>query len=206
MSSPDTATLRLLLLHQLPESEARQLEERLMLEEQLGDLLREAEHDLLDDYASNRLLPEERAAVEQYLLVTAEDRERLKVARALARLQARPQRARSGSAHSSVIPAAASSETRSPATRPWRPRRWAVHIGLRDSGGRRARPQNEDDGQPARARYGRSPGRRPARLVGRGDQHHPAGRPGKTPSRNPRPGQRVDLHRRHRRPRRPIVI
>jgi hypothetical protein len=86
-----------LLLHRLPESEAQQLEERLMLEEQLGDLLREAEHDLLDDYASGRLLPEERAAVEQYLLATPADRERLKVARALARLQegrpeARPRR------------------------------------------------------------------------------------------------------------------
>ena len=114
MSTPDTAALRLLLLHRLPESEAQQLEERLMLEEQLGDLLREAEHDLLDDYASGRLLPEERAAVEQYLLVTGDDRERLKVARALAHLQARTE----------------GGEIRPPTARRGRSRGWPVRIGL----------------------------------------------------------------------------
>jgi anti-sigma factor RsiW len=114
MSTPDTPSLKLLLLHRLPESEAQQLEERLMVEEHLADLLREAEHDLLDDYASGRLVPEERAAVEKYLLVTAADRERLKVARALARLQAAPERARS----------------RSPFTRRWWPPGWPVRLGV----------------------------------------------------------------------------
>jgi hypothetical protein len=90
MSRPDTSSLRLLLLHRLPEAEAYQLEERLMMEGHFAELLREAEHDLLDDYASGRLPPDEREAVEEFLLATPADRERLKLARALARL--RPQR------------------------------------------------------------------------------------------------------------------
>ena len=130
MSTPDTAALRLLLLHRLREAEAQQLEERLMLDEQLGDLLREAEHDLLDDYASGGLLPEERMAVERYLLATPEDRERLKVARALAHLQGRPEGGRSGQDHTSVIPPGAASEIRSPTALRGRSRGWPLRIGL----------------------------------------------------------------------------
>jgi len=86
------------LLHRLPEAEASQLEERLMVEGHFAELLREAEHDLLDDYASGRLPPDEREAVEKFLLATPADRERLKLARALARLRAQPEQARTGAA------------------------------------------------------------------------------------------------------------
>ncbi|HEY6923179.1 MAG TPA: hypothetical protein VI653_06920 [Steroidobacteraceae bacterium] len=130
MSPPDMPSLKLLLLHRLPESEARLLEERLMMEEPLADLLREAEHDLLDDYASGRLLPEDRAAVEQFLLTTPEDRERLKVARALARLQVRPEGARGPSARP-TLPAATSTEIRSGPARPRRPAAgWPLRFGV----------------------------------------------------------------------------
>jgi anti-sigma factor RsiW len=130
MSTPDMPSLRLLLLHRLPEAEAHQLEERLMLEEQLAELLREAEHDLLDDYASGRLAPEDRAAVEQYLLATAADRERLKLARALARLRSRPEGARSRSDRPSVIPTSAATARIAPATRPRSAPRWPVRLGV----------------------------------------------------------------------------
>ncbi len=86
MSTPESLSLRRLLLHRLPEIEAQQLEERLMLEEDLAGSLREAEHDLLDDYVGGRLGADERADVEKYLLATERDRQRLKIAAGLTRM------------------------------------------------------------------------------------------------------------------------
>lgn len=91
MSTPESLSLRRLLLHRLPEAEAQQLEERLMLEEDLAGCLREAEHDLLDDYTRGRLGADERAAVEKYLLATERDRQGLKIAAGLARLPRVPE-------------------------------------------------------------------------------------------------------------------
>lgn len=95
MNAPDSLSLRHLLLHRLPEAEARALEERLMMEEGVTDCLREAENDLLDDYAAGRLEAEDRAGVEKYLLATARDRQRLQIARALRQVQAVPSPSRS---------------------------------------------------------------------------------------------------------------
>lgn len=129
MSTPDMPSLRLLLLHRLPDAEAQQLEERLMLEEQLAGLLREAEHDLLDDYASGRLFPEERLAVEKYLLATPADRQRLKVARALARL-----RDRSDSIPRLVQPSPGLAGLPDPAIAPPARRRWTAQWPVRVGG------------------------------------------------------------------------
>jgi hypothetical protein len=85
MSIPDSHALRALLLHRLSEAEARAMEERLMQEDGLLEALRDAEHDLLDDYARGRLNDEERASVERHLLATPEARQQLELARALAR-------------------------------------------------------------------------------------------------------------------------
>jgi hypothetical protein len=56
---------------------------RILLEEGFAELLQEAEIDLLDDYAHERLTLEERAAVERYLLISPVNRERVLTARAL---------------------------------------------------------------------------------------------------------------------------
>jgi len=56
---------------------------RILLEEGFAELLQEAEIDLLDDYAHERLTLEERAAVERYLLINPVNRERVLTARAL---------------------------------------------------------------------------------------------------------------------------
>jgi len=89
MTIPDTDILRRWLLHQLPATQAEALEERLFDDDAThgGDFaaaLREAEHDLVDDYARGRLGADERAAFERHLLQTAHDRSHLVFARALA--------------------------------------------------------------------------------------------------------------------------
>ena len=90
MTIPDTETLRRWLLHQLPPAQTEALEERLFDDDATQDsgfaaALREAEQDLVDDYASGRLGADERTAVERFLLQTAQDRSRLAFARALAK-------------------------------------------------------------------------------------------------------------------------
>lgn len=77
--------MRNLLLHRLPADRARELEDRLIQEEDCADRLRDAKYDLLDDYAGGRLTAAERADVEHYLLDAEDDRWRLAVARGLAR-------------------------------------------------------------------------------------------------------------------------
>jgi hypothetical protein len=57
---------------------------RILLEEGFAERLQEAEVDVLDDYANERLTTEERAAVERYLLSPL-NRERVLTARALGR-------------------------------------------------------------------------------------------------------------------------
>jgi hypothetical protein len=58
---------------------------RILLEEGFAERLQEAEIDVLDDYAHERLTQEERAAVERYLLTSPLNRERVLTARALGR-------------------------------------------------------------------------------------------------------------------------
>lgn len=90
MTIADTDNLRCWLLHQLAPAQAEALEERLFADDATQDgsfaaALREAEQDLIDDYASGRLDATDRVAVERHLLQTAQDRSRLAFARALAR-------------------------------------------------------------------------------------------------------------------------
>ncbi len=92
MSIPDSHALRALLLHRLSEAEARALEESLMQEEGVLEALQDAEHDLLDDYAHGRLNDADRVRVERHLLATPEARQRLEMARALARARPTPAR------------------------------------------------------------------------------------------------------------------
>jgi len=61
---------------------------RILLEEGFAERLEEAEIDLLDDYARQRLNREERVAVERYLLITPSNRERVLTARAFRRARA----------------------------------------------------------------------------------------------------------------------
>jgi hypothetical protein len=81
------AQLRALLLHSLPEKEMEALGGRILLEEGFAEQLEEAEIDLLDDYAHQRLTSEERGAVERHLLKTLRNRERLLTAHAIRRLR-----------------------------------------------------------------------------------------------------------------------
>jgi hypothetical protein len=92
MSTPVRDELRDLLLHHLPEGRARELEERLMGEEDAAERLQEATYDLLDDYAAGRLSPADRGAVERHLLASDENRWRLDVARGLASRRSRASR------------------------------------------------------------------------------------------------------------------
>ena len=79
----DDATLRRYLLGELPEDEAESLEEAYFADAEALALVREAEDDLLDDYAAGRLGTGERLAFERRRLGTPPQRERLRAARAL---------------------------------------------------------------------------------------------------------------------------
>lgn len=83
MDARETGDLRRLLLHRLAPAEAQRLEERLMLEEELGQRLRDAENDLLDDYARGTLSAEDRGDVERWLLTTLDGQRRATLARAM---------------------------------------------------------------------------------------------------------------------------
>ena len=86
MNPPSDEQLRALLLHRLPDDEAAALEQRLVVEEGVAERVRQLEYALLDAHARGKLAPEDRVAVQRYLLRTAADRQRLRVARALARI------------------------------------------------------------------------------------------------------------------------
>ncbi len=83
LPEPLPSAWRTLLLHRLPDEQAQALEQRLLAEPPLLNALREAEHDLYDDYARDRLIPAERSAFEQHVLTTPEARERLRFSQAL---------------------------------------------------------------------------------------------------------------------------
>ena len=72
------------LLRRLSDADAEQFEERLLSDDECAERVREAEDDLLDDYAAGRLTADDRAAVEQYLLSSPDGEQRLQFARALA--------------------------------------------------------------------------------------------------------------------------
>lgn len=81
------AQLRALLLHRIGGDQAAALEQCLITEDGLAERLRHVEYDLLDAYARGCLRTADRAAVRQYLLRTARDRDRLRLARLLAGLR-----------------------------------------------------------------------------------------------------------------------
>lgn len=82
--------LRGLLLHRLPAEAAARLEERLLLEDGFLERMQDAEYDLLDDYAADRLSAADRADVERWLLADPVGRQRARVARALRQAQSAP--------------------------------------------------------------------------------------------------------------------
>ena len=90
MTEPDDQMLRQWLLGQLPADDAQALEQRLVEDEDFSLRLREVENDLLDDFAREHLSGDERARAAAYFSATPEDRVRLRIARALARVAAPP--------------------------------------------------------------------------------------------------------------------
>lgn len=71
------------LLRRLPEADVAHFEDCILEEDGCAERLREAEDDLLDDYAAGRLSADEREAVERFLLNSPDGRQRLLFARAL---------------------------------------------------------------------------------------------------------------------------
>jgi anti-sigma factor RsiW len=82
--SPDTDTLTAYLLGELADDEAASLEDALFTDDALFERARAAETDLIDAYAAGALSDRRAAAFERRLLATAEQRERVAFARALA--------------------------------------------------------------------------------------------------------------------------
>jgi hypothetical protein len=85
MDEPTDTILRDWLLGKLAACEAEPLEERLLRDEVLSRRVDAVEIDLLDDVANARLDGEDRAAALRLLAATPKDRQRLRIARALAR-------------------------------------------------------------------------------------------------------------------------
>lgn len=85
---PDDATLRRWLLQQLSDADAQALDERLLRDDAFAARLADAETDLIDDAARGRLDAADAVAFERHRLVDARTRERLRAARAFARLRA----------------------------------------------------------------------------------------------------------------------
>ena len=90
MDEPTDTTLRDWLLGKLAAREAEPLEERLLHDEVLSRRLEAVETDLLDDVANARLDGEDHAAALRLVAATPKDRQRLRIARALARVLAQP--------------------------------------------------------------------------------------------------------------------
>ncbi|MGB8377537.1 MAG: hypothetical protein WCE70_03585, partial [Rhodanobacteraceae bacterium] len=87
MADPLEHTLRNWLLHRLADAETSALEQRLLLDGEFLARVEEAEYDLIDDYARDRLDADERLAVETHLLGSAAGRQRASVAQALAQMR-----------------------------------------------------------------------------------------------------------------------
>jgi len=120
MNEPTDNILRDWLLHRLPAPQAEMLEQRLLTDDAFGERLREAETDLLDDLARGRLGAAERAVVAETLGESPGGRERLRIAKALARVGASASFASPDSQDDRVL---AASATASRAGTPWRSRR-----------------------------------------------------------------------------------
>ena len=113
MTTPTPDRLRALLLHQLPDDEARQLEEQLMQDADVAEMLRQEETDLVDDYVLARLTAADRAGFERHLLVDPAIRQRVKIARALQEIATKRSH-----------PAGSEARRASPRPSPWN--RWPV--------------------------------------------------------------------------------
>jgi len=72
------------LLHKLPEEEEAQFEERYFVDPEFHRQLRAAERDLIDMYARNELVGQEKERFERYFLASPRRQERIEFARALA--------------------------------------------------------------------------------------------------------------------------
>ena len=79
----DDELLRRYLLDKLKEEERSRLDERLLREEELFETAEAVEADLLDDYAHDRLAPEEREVVANRLASSPQGRSRLALIRGL---------------------------------------------------------------------------------------------------------------------------
>ncbi|MGA9421985.1 MAG: hypothetical protein WBW61_06450 [Rhodanobacteraceae bacterium] len=90
MDDPLEHTLRNWLLHRLADAESSALEQRLLLDRDFPARVEEAEYDLIDDYARDRLDADERLAVETHLLGSAAGGQRAGVSRALAQIREPP--------------------------------------------------------------------------------------------------------------------
>jgi hypothetical protein len=88
----EVQTLTRYLLGQLPESEREAIEQRSVTEPRLSDTLAAIETELIDAWARGELGPEERRRVEEILLASPAQRERVRTARAIAARDARPHR------------------------------------------------------------------------------------------------------------------
>ena len=76
-------TIRQYLLGELAEAEMSQFEERLMIDDQLFEMLLVVEDELIDERAADELSAEEQARFDAFFLATPQRRERLELARAL---------------------------------------------------------------------------------------------------------------------------
>jgi hypothetical protein len=85
MMTPSDAQLREFLLRRMPAQDAAQLEEAIIVTDWVAERLRDEEFDLIDDYAGGRLIAEDRADVERYLLTSVENVHSLRMARLLSR-------------------------------------------------------------------------------------------------------------------------
>jgi len=120
MATMTDAQLREFLLRRLASDEVARIEEAIVLQEGFAERLREAEFDLLDDYALSRLSAEDATAVEQHLLGSQENRHSVRIARAL-RHPSTPSEPR-GSRESGSPPPPTSLPPASPVTAPLRGR------------------------------------------------------------------------------------
>ncbi|MFN7983030.1 MAG: hypothetical protein U0Q11_14325 [Vicinamibacterales bacterium] len=121
MSGMPDDTPRQYLLRRLADADANAFEERLLSDDTCAEQLREAEDNLLVEYADAQLTPDERAAVERYLLSSAEGERRLRFARALA------EAARQAGGTPGTATTSGASQSTSPSSSA---RRWLAPLGL----------------------------------------------------------------------------
>jgi hypothetical protein len=85
MMTPSDAQLREFLLRRMPSHDAARLEEAIVVTDGAAERLRDEEFDLIDDYAAGRLMAEDRADAERYLLTSLENIHSLRISRSLSR-------------------------------------------------------------------------------------------------------------------------